>query len=245
MPRLTLKSGPLLIACFAAKNSTDERDAWIDENVTAQAHEWLGEPVSVDERVTLADLLGLLACSPLLQEVYRRSYAQEISAEACRGSAPVTREDPDDGIEDLELCQHWSLDTTTRTYEPLHRLTLHGIGVVLQHDRPELGCSAGQRVQWAVKASPLRSLLALPLRVSPVVVVSEAGDKGNGRDIDEALHPHVTLGQVLHSVLWELSFFGTPDDTSTCELAARLEAAEQAPLRTFTLEEFDEWLDKL
>jgi hypothetical protein len=217
---------------------------WIETPVTAEAHEWLDEPVELDAGVTLADLAGLLQASPLLQQVYRRFHAAATCAEAAKGPRSEPGRNPDDALEYLELKQYWGLDSVTRTYEPLHRLTLDAVGVVQYQDRPDRGCSAGKRIRYCVQGSPLRPLLALPLRVSPEVAVSEAGDSGYGRNIDCALHPHVTPGQVLHSVLWELSFFGPPGDETTAAVAARLAAAEQGPMQDFTPEEFMQWLDR-
>ncbi len=245
MARLSLKPGPLLIARHLGRNASDEVD-WLETPATAEAHEWLDVPVDLDAGVTLGDLLGLLGHSPLLQQVYARLHAADVSAEAAKGPCDAPESDPADALEYLELCQYWSLDTATRTYEPIHRLTLHGMGLVQTRDRPDAGCVAGERILWVVKGSALRSLLALPLRVSPQVVVSEAGSKDYGRDIDEALHPHVTLGQVLYSVLWELTYFGAPSEREETveELARQLAAASREPGVSMSGEEFSAWLDR-
>lgn len=244
-PRLALKPGPVLRARRLAAEDETAANGWVVEEVTDQAHEWLDEPVALDAAITLSDLLGLFSSSPLLQQIYRRFYAADFASEAAKGPSALEDADPDDAIERLELRQYWSLDSATQVLEPLHRLTLQGIGVPQRRERPDMGLAAGERIQWSVKGASLGSLLALPLCVAPQVVVSEAGSKDYGRDLMEFLHPHVPLGQVLHSVLWELSFFGAPSErqAGVDDLAERLNAAasEDAGV-TMTGEEFDQWL---
>ena len=61
--------------------------------------------------------------------------------------------------------------------------------------------------------TPLRVLLPLPLLVNPEVQVIEddLNAKEYGDEIFRVRHPDVTLGQVVHGVLWELSFHGAPE----------------------------------
>lgn len=197
---LKLSTGPVL---------TYHRPGEPVEEVTDRAYEFLNAPFQADEGVTLNDYLALLGTSPLLQAVYSRDFAESIFLEAQKG--PLAQ-DPEDAIEYLELYFHWHLDSLTKTYSRFHRMHLHGIGVVLQKDREEYNCKAGERITWGVSATPLRELLSIPVRINHEVLVLEADPDAyaEGQEIQRVRIDTTTLGQALHGLLWELSFHGTP-----------------------------------
>ena len=167
--------------------------------------------------MTVGDIFRLLEASPLLRQVFRRDFAEELCAEARKGpvAAVKTADDSsaDERIEYLELYQQWSLDTSTSVYGPTQRLHLHGIGFELQEDSAEHGRKRGERIHWSISLTPLRELLPLPLFVNPEVQITEddLNAKAYGDEISRVRHPDVTLGQVVHGVLWELSFHGAPE----------------------------------
>jgi len=224
MRDLILRPGPALIERRWETDDSDDDAAADDEpdgprlreqDVTGRAHEFLFDLITLDAGTTLSDLFRLLDASPLLQPVFRRDFAAELCAEARKGPlAKAAPPSPHEGIEYLELYQQWSLDTATNVYSPMQRLDLHGVGYELTEDVPEHGRKRGERIQWAVSLTPLRELLHLPLRVDPEVQVTEddLDAKAYGTEIARARHPDVTLGQVIHGVLWELSFHGGPQE---------------------------------
>ncbi len=69
-----------------------------------------------------------------------------------------------EGIEFLQLYQQWSLDTSNHTRTSTQRLQLHGVGCEFEADAPSCYRKEGERIQWAVWLTPLRELLALPVR---------------------------------------------------------------------------------
>lgn len=140
MQDLILRPGPVLVARTWETNGKCE-DGHFDF-------------VTMDATVTVGDIFRLLDASPLLQQVFRRDFAEELCAEARKG--PVTAVKPpddsaaDERIEYLELYQRWSVDTSTSLYGQTHRLHLHGIGFELQEDSEEHPRKKGERVQWSV-----------------------------------------------------------------------------------------------
>lgn len=228
---LALKAGPLLAHCSYATGEHQEDD------VTAQASLFLFSPVRVEEGVRLRDVLLLLAADRRLCEVFARDWAQELLAEALR--APEEPQKTDQEIEYLELRQQWHQDTSTGEIQPMHRLDLRGVGVVQKEDCYEHGvlvCKAGERFSWGVSLSPLGELLHLPIRICPEVAVFEDNiDSVNyAKQIGKARHEGVTLGQLLHSVLWELSFHGAPEDREAVknELVTQMERIEAGEATT-------------
>lgn len=217
MQDLILRPGPVLIARTWETDGKHEDGRWDELDVTDRAHERIFEFITMDAAVTVGDIFRLLDASPLLQQVFRRDFAEELCAEARKGPVTAAKAGNDSSahepIEYLELYQQWSFDTSTSVYGPTQRLHLHGIGFELQEDSEEHHRKKGERVRWSVSLTPLRELLPLRLLVNPEVQVAEddLNAKAYGDEISRVRHPDVTLGQVVHGVLWELSFHGAPE----------------------------------
>lgn len=226
---LTLSPGPKLTRYDWGYDESLDKNASIGHDVTAQASHHLFDVVKLDADVTLRDIFLLLDTDTLLQEVYAREWVKECLAEVMRGRStdvPAIEYDPE-GIEYLELYQVWSQDSYTQELQPIHHLQFHGIGFVLQEDVVEEGhvsYRAGQRIKWGVSCTSPLKLLHLPVRINPEVIIREDNvDSVNyGDTIGRMLNPSVTLGQVLHGVLWELSFHGAPSARN--EVSAKLKS---------------------
>lgn len=215
MDELILLPGPRLVR-RAPPGVGDEGGGQVaDDDVTSRAVEFLFEPVRIAPGVRLLDIFRLFDACPLLVEVFRRDFAAELVAEARKGALPqTTKGDPPavSGIEWLELYWSWTLDTSTSTFGNTYRLDLHGIGKALQVEAPEYGARAGDRINWSVSLAPVRELLDLPVRISEELTILEDDvDSTNfGEAIQRAKLRTVTLGQVIHGILYELSFHGGP-----------------------------------
>lgn len=224
---LFLNSGPALI-----RHKTHPGDDGPDQvEVTDSAIEYLFVPVELDPDLTLGDIFRLLHRSEALRRVFRQDFAAELCAEASKGPVPPTRgSDPPEvkGIEFLELYRQWRHDSSEARYWDTQQLHLHGIGHVLDVDVPDYGVKAGDRIHWSVSLTPVRELLLLPLRVKETFDVLEDDIDANayGNRIASAKCSEVTLGQVIHGVLWELSFHGTPEDQEQVLEALREQKAE-------------------
>jgi hypothetical protein len=70
------------------------------------------------------------------------------------------------------------------------------------------------RAHYGVSMCDVRTLLSLPIRLNHDVVVCEGDMDGRhyGEVLDTVKVPHVSLGQFLHGILWELSFHGGPEE---------------------------------
>ncbi len=158
----------------------------------------------------------LFDASPVLKQVFRRDFAQELCDEARKGPLAATPNAAAslEGIEFLELYQQWNLDTSSQTYTSTQRLDLHGLGFELQADAPSYSRKKGERIQFAVSLTPLRDLLALPVRVNPELLVLEddINAKAFNDEVIRGKHSHVTLGQVIDGLVYELSFHGGPQE---------------------------------
>ena len=199
-------------------------------DVTGRAHELLFELTTVHAETTLGDIFRLMEASPLLQKFYRRDFAEELCAEARKGAVelPASERAPHEGIEYLELYQQWGLDTSTNEYSGTQRLQLHGIGHELAEDLPEERRKKGERIEWSVSLTPLREVLSLPVKVNAEVRITEedATAKAYMSEIRRARNADVTLGQVIHGLLWELSFHGGPQEQREVSEDLKRRAAE-------------------
>jgi len=224
---------PLILQSDARLMAIEDMPA-VRLDVSSCAHQYLFTPVELAQDVTLADIFGLLEKDPVLVQVMRRNFAEELLAHARKGA--LKNENPYDpaGIEYLELYCTLDYNTATKAVESNYMVQFHGIGFELQEDRDDAGFPQrkGTRTQWSVSFTDLREMLHLPLRVNTKVLISE-GDfnaKGFGRELLTVHIQPLTLGQVLNGVLWELSFHGAPEDQAQArsgllECKAELNAA--------------------
>jgi hypothetical protein len=228
MHHLILRPGPELVL-RAFRPEPDELGPRPKErNVTDRAHEFLFEAITLHPQATLADVFALMEASPLLKRIYRPSFVDELCAEAIKGPADGEQQPAHDRIEYLELFAEWGLDTHSQTYSGTTRLRLHGVGPVLQEDHPEERKRKGERIEWAVSLTPLRSLLALPVRVNHSVRITEGDQAAQAwmQEIGRAQVEDVTLGQVIEGLLWELSFHGGPAEQEAVAEGLRQQVAE-------------------
>lgn len=233
LPALTLKPGPVLEFSF---------EGAVAQDVTCRAAEFLFAPVRMQDGVTLADLFGLLGKAPLLLTVFRRDFAQELyeHVRECL-PAPAVGEYAPDGIEYLELYQQWRFDTDSHVLAP-RRISLHGVGFELREDWADSDCvhPKGTRIEWGVSLTDVRQLLSLPIRIreSVQVVEDDLDAHRHGLEIFKLKVPAntLTLSDVLHAVLWELSFYGAPEEQAEVarSITGRVEEAVEASLESFT-----------
>lgn len=229
---LKLQTGPALIHAHRGREEDGQDNEWIHSDVTAHAHEFLFDTVELCDGVTLADIFRLFeACSPL-QAVMRRNYCHELLTEAQKGISPDYQAGyAAEAIEYLELYQQWQLNSLSREYQPNHRLNLHGVGYALREPMNEphgMVYPTGHRIQWSVSSTNVRELLALPLKLNTSVQICEddLDARQFAQELEKVSMRHVSLGQILHGVLWELSWHGSPADQVKLSEQLRTQMAE-------------------
>lgn len=207
MNQLKLLPGPQLwFKCYPMKKARD---------VTAHAHMFLHENVTLDPEITLGDILKLFEAAPLLLENYHLSFSKALVEEASKGYLKPKREPKSEKLEYLEMYARWSLNTHTNEFSSPGDLDLHGVGPLLKRNAPMYDKKKGERVEFSLSFSPVRSLLNLPVRVNPKVNVLE--DDIDSHRFYEIITSYTvtgnTLGSVLQGILSALTFHGTPQDT--------------------------------
>lgn len=215
MKKLIFRTGPRLV-WQEASDSSSGKTTVIEHDVTANALSYLFSEVELAPNTTLGDIFRLMDAHPALKDIYAACYAEALCEEARLGPVAAKETEPWQQLEYLELTQVWNLDTGANVYSCVGQAQLHGAGIVQTEDNPEMAVSAGERIHWSVSMSPLRELLRLPVRVSQelTLIEDDLDAREYGRVLCKAAAPALTLGQVLHGVLWELSFYGSPQEQS-------------------------------
>lgn len=204
---MKFSSGPVLRALL----DLEDKPQWVD--VTSTAHQFLFEPVELDG-ITLQDVFGLLDRDPILVQVLRRYFVQELLEHARKGALQHDNSYDPQGIEYLELYQCLGLDTSTRTVTQDQHVQFHGVGFEMRQDEEmdDYIQPKGTRINWGVGLTDVREMLHLPVRVRYEVPVEESDVDSVrfGQKLHTVMRSELTLGQVLHGILWELSFYGGP-----------------------------------
>ncbi|WP_087866416.1 hypothetical protein [Comamonas thiooxydans] len=196
------------------------------------AHQHLFEPITLAPDVLLVDVLQLLQSDPVLKSVYRHCCSSEI-LNAVRaaladpiGAAQKLPSSGIFGIEDmpfdaLELRHTWLFNTHSQRYYGVHELELLGVAVPNQELLLALGAEGfgdlvdpiDGKVKQEIGMVDVAELMHLPLYISPLLLVCE-GDPASRAymaPLRTCAAGAVTLGQLMQSVLAELSTYGAPD----------------------------------
>lgn len=166
----------------------------------------------------LAELLAGTEAFPLLTNPRLGSIRLVAATYLAPYEARATTHRPYDPqeLEYLELYRMLDFNTGSQTLESGSLVHFHGVGFELIEDTDMGGYAQekGTRIHWGISLTDVRELLPLPLRYRPQVLVCESDldAKAYGHQLHAFQWSHITLGDMLHSVLWELSFHGTPED---------------------------------
>lgn len=204
---LTLHHGPKLI-----HQRPDSDDPALD--VTERACEFLFAQTRLADDATLLDIMRLLD-NPVLRTVFRADYVNELLTEATLG--PLIKEElPYEKVEYLELNQLWHLDTATSEFTSAGKFGVTGKGIVQPEDVVEHDMvlyKKGERINWSVSMTSVRELLHLPVRINSTVQICEDDVYAMryGDSLQTGVNHQITLGTLIHSLLWELSWHGTPE----------------------------------
>jgi hypothetical protein len=203
---ITLHHGPTLI------HQRPDRDDPA-QDVTDRACEFLFAPMRLADDVTLLDIFKLLD-NPVLRTIFRCDYVNELLTEVTLGSLN-TDEPPFERVEYIELNQLWYLDSSSSEFSSAGKFGVTGKGIVQPEDVVEHGMvlySKGERINWSVSMTSVRELLHLPVRINSRVQICEDDvyAKRFGDEIQTGVNHQITLGTLIHSLLWELSWHGTP-----------------------------------
>jgi hypothetical protein len=182
-----------------------------ERDVTSSAIRRLFEPCQLEEGILLKDVLMLLDSNLLVFDAVLGNWCQALVEEGLRGQTPSKAENQ---VEYLELYWHWQLDNDNEN--SLHGYEfpqLHGVGFKHDYDQIDsygnLTCKAGERINYAVEMSSVNELAVIPIRLRHAISITSWDPENPETKITD--NGSFTLGHILYGILWELSFFGSPE----------------------------------
>jgi hypothetical protein len=208
-------------------------------DVTSAADYYLFEDCTLAANVTLRDVFRLLQAHetrtlPLLLGPWASQYTAE--ALGGRGKPYSGKYDPD-GIEYLQLSKWLQVDRTSPWAQD--RVEFGGVGFKLRAAHPD-GWGKGKRIAWGVSGQSVQAIVNVPLRLASAYTVydSTPGKHPSAEDdLTEYQGARFTLGQILHGVLWELTWHGSPEqrDARFAELKKRIAEIRDGETETVPL----------
>ncbi|OYT88715.1 MAG: hypothetical protein CFE43_20955 [Burkholderiales bacterium PBB3] len=106
------------------------------------------------------------------------------------------------------------MDSATKEFTSVGDFDVTGKGHLLTEDVEDGGSvlyKAGERITWGISMTSVRELLKVPVRVQSEVQIFEEDPfaKRFGHAIQCGVNHQITLGTLIQSLLWELSWHGT------------------------------------
>lgn len=240
MPQVTLLPGPRLMRVIYPDDAPPQ-----DEDVTERAVEFLFDRLVLDPDLRLRDLLRLFERCPALLPVYGRFYAKELSAEAALGPLPESERSE---LQFLELHQSWEYNSHSREYSCMWRLGISGVGLPSE-DMGSSWIEADGLTRYSLLGANIRPMLDLPLRLKTEVAVSEADEHSTRycRPLTRVRCADLILGAVLQAVLWEMTWFGPPDESEEAveELVEEMAEVDAEPSAWREVEVVDRYMEPL
>lgn len=203
MSTLLLKKNAILefTRSYRSADSASVEDATMD--VSKNAVEYLGEPLTLAADVKLVDLLMLIKNNPTMQPVFARVRVAETLATLNKYTEDLAIETDFDY---LEFYQVWEKDSELGELTSGTRPSFHAVG----KEQTDGGTVAPYRQHWGFGGGEIYSYLNVPVRINAVVELVETGVGEGPATLDSFKVDTPTLFEVLYSMLWNLTYFGAP-----------------------------------
>lgn len=216
--KMEIRKGGNLVQTKWIYDEKKDVGSYQDIDRTDQAIQYLFERCELEEGVILKDVFLLLNSNIKCFDAVIGNWCEEIVTEGLTGgSTPYNlgKYDPNQ-IEYLELYyspQKVKEDGITQIVGFL-RPDFHGVGVILQEDSDSETYKKGDRINWGLSLSSADTLVNIPLKLNKKLIVLDYMEDQRGKEkvIGDFDNPEYELGNILYSIIWELSFHGSPKD---------------------------------
>lgn len=172
----------------------------------------LFESCSLDKDITLKDIFTLIEKEIDIYKIVLNNWIDEYIEESKKPTKEIEKD-----IEYLEL--HWGIEEYT--YEKNTELCnadfpdFRGKGFIAKNDEYEDGrlyLKKGNRTHYAIEFSPVNELMHLPVKLNNKLYIQKSNYDTKTYNKSIEMERTFTLGQILHGIVFELSFTGSPKD---------------------------------
>lgn len=203
-----------------------EQGSYQEFDITDQAISKLFEVCELAPDITLKDIFLLLNTELDIFDTIIGNWTKEIVTEGLtQPEKPYVKDD--EAIEYLELKLSLEYDMNYDNGKNIlngpTRLDFGGVGFEREKDKffdwvdadgsPVIEFPKGYRTPWSVWATPANELINIPVKIDNKLTITEEiwTDDGIKQGVTHTFsNPLITLGNILYSILWELSFNGPP-----------------------------------
>jgi len=183
-----------------------------ERNVTQDAPTLMFRNVSFHENLKLKDILLLLKRDILFYSIYLNNWVEEFVNEGLNNKPAQTFDD----VEYLQL--YWNLnqdvnDNNQSIIDGYGFPSFHMVSKKLIEDKyDEFGTlmyQANQRINYSLSFIPTNDLANIPIKLKRKLLICDSGDTSKSPiKFDDCVY---SLGQVLYGIIWELSWYGSPE----------------------------------
>lgn len=225
---ITIMPGGELIETYWEYDEATQKGEYKTCNVTDKATSLMFRPVSFHKDLKLKDVLLLLKKDILFYSLYLNNWVEEFVNEGLNKSPSQTFDD----VEYLEL--YWDVNyeedenTKEKTIDGYIFPSLHMMSKKLTEDKHDefgnLMYQANQRINYSVSFLPVNDLADISIRLEKKFLIA------NNTNFEEKTlkfdNCYYSLGHVLYGIIWELSWYGSPNDRDAQKEKLSKEAGE-------------------
>lgn len=246
------------------KSETGEEGKYVDSDVTDQAIRRLMDNCELEEGVTLRDIFLLLNTELQIFDAIIGNWCEEIVTEGLTKPAKPYDLNDDEQIEFLELYWYTDYDDGSE-YGPsfcgYSRPDFHGIGVARKNNSyfdwknddgtQAIEWKAGDRTPWGISFSSANDLIDIPVKLNTDFTILEGNTEKPIKQYGEVIAVYkgatYTLLNILHGILWEMSFHGGPEkrDVFSAGLRETVDKIKSGEMETVPMESVDEFFDNI
>jgi hypothetical protein len=215
---LEIRPGGLLVSSYWDKESKSFKE----EDVTNQSIRLVFENCQLHAETTLQDVFLLLNSQIEMFVLFFGSLVEEMTNEALIPASNKT-----DDIKFLELYWHLSYDVDPFTNKEVLAGTrfpsFHGVG---------------ENDFYSVALSKINNLTHLKLKLRDEAIIHDFRKEVN-TEIAKFANMEYTFGQIIHGIIWELTFYGSPTmrDEMSKTLQKRIDDIESGKTELIPWEE--------
>lgn len=181
-----------------------DSESMVGTDVTDRVYRHLFSECELEDGVTLRDLLLLVQRNIAVFEQVLPYWCREFVEEGLSGRPPRTESG---GLEFLELSWNIYYSSEEKAIGGWAFPAFEGWGPP-RDDYP----GEEATVNYSLMASRVNDLVDLPVRLRQEVSITDSDARGDREPLIRAEKCDYTLGQALFGVIWELSWFGPPEE---------------------------------